>query len=79
MQCACSFDILFQEGTTQVIFSYNPNDPVSETSIAQHTVFGRASINLLSGTGNVAPATLEADRQSVDVLNPNVNCVNACL
>jgi hypothetical protein len=65
-------DRSIEDGTTRVIFSYNPNDPVSETSVLQHTVAGRASINLLSGTGNVQPAPLEVDRKFVDVLNPNV-------
>ena len=64
---------LFQEGTTFVIFSYNSNDPGSEDSIAQHQVAGKASVNLLSGTGSVEPAPLEADHKTVDVLNPSVS------
>jgi hypothetical protein len=66
-------DRSIKEGTTQVIYSYNPNDPVSETSIEQHTVRGRASINLLSATGNIRPAPLEDDRKFVEVLSPNVS------
>ncbi|XP_062515119.1 DBH-like monooxygenase protein 1 homolog [Corticium candelabrum] len=66
-------DRSIEEGTTRVIFSYNPNDPASETSLAKHTVAMRVSINLLSGTGNVEPAPLEANHKTVDVLNPNVS------
>ncbi|XP_062515118.1 DBH-like monooxygenase protein 1 homolog [Corticium candelabrum] len=66
-------DRSIEEGTTRVIFSYNPNDPASETSLAKHTVAMRVSINLLSGTGNVKPAPLEADHKTFDILNHKVS------
>ncbi|XP_062515120.1 DBH-like monooxygenase protein 1 homolog isoform X1 [Corticium candelabrum] len=66
-------DRSIEEGTTRVIFSYNPNDPDSQTSLAKHTVATRVSINLLSGTRNVKPAPLEANHKTVDVLNRKVS------
>ncbi|XP_062515676.1 DBH-like monooxygenase protein 1 homolog [Corticium candelabrum] len=66
-------DRSIEEGTTRVIFSYNPNDPASETAVDKHTFAGRISVNLLSGTGNVEPAPLEQDHKTFDVLNHNVS------
>ncbi|XP_062515714.1 DBH-like monooxygenase protein 1 [Corticium candelabrum] len=66
-------DRSIEEGTTRVIFSYNPNDPASETVVDKHTFAGRVSVNLLSGTGNVESASLEQDHQTFDVLNHNVS------
>ncbi|XP_062515545.1 DBH-like monooxygenase protein 1 homolog [Corticium candelabrum] len=71
---ACdSRDRSIEKGTTRVVFSYNPNDPVSETTLDKHTFAGRVSINLLSATGNVEAAPLEANYKTVDVLNRNVS------
>jgi hypothetical protein len=70
-------DRSIEEGTTFVIYSYNSNDPDSENSIAKHQVAGRASVNLLSGTGSVEPGRLETDHKTVDLLNPNVTVPTA--
>ncbi len=64
--------LLFQEGTTRVIFAYHPSDPASETTVAKHLFARRVSVNLLSGTGNVESGPLEDNYQTVDVLNRNV-------
>ncbi|XP_062516134.1 DBH-like monooxygenase protein 1 homolog [Corticium candelabrum] len=66
-------DRSIEEGTTRVIFSYNHNDPTSETALDKHTFAQRISVNLLSGTGNVEPAPLEMDHETFDVLNHNVS------
>ncbi|XP_062516164.1 DBH-like monooxygenase protein 1 homolog [Corticium candelabrum] len=65
-------DHSIEKGTTRIIFSYNPHDPESEDALSKHTIAGRVSVSLLSGTGNVEPAPLESDHKSFLLGNPSV-------